>query len=686
MSDGFRKQLTTPVDIPKVQPIQPTPTATGDVLQLASFGLDLYQRDQAQKKESNRQLKLEELTGKSQQIASKLLEDLQQQDLSPIQQAIRVDKAINSSSQSPTERDFMMGKVGEILKTDVFSAAIEAEKSSSELMTEEILKYPPSIQGLVLGGKNLDQMTDDQKRDALDAGRQISLQMERARLASEKLSTTPSVTAFSEAVDSVFSLEMAANEQVLGSLIQQVSGAGGDPESVELLSQARLGLSRQLGQQETIVRDMYSQVLKDPKVTKEQLTKATAIRDNSLKQLTDMKGRLDSMDDEQFENAAKMANLLKSQMELELRETAPEIFKLKDIAGSGYNALMGVLLNRLPNFKDVAVNALEKGAIAGFLSSPEGQATVAQTFDLKEMNLMLEGKTLSSYDADAADAAAGMRWNMIAPLVENPEMLDSQPQVMVDNLTTAMIQVLDRADEVGDQQSLVNANKLLSSKATEALIAKVSNPESQRVLANYVASSTAALFEDKLQGAKGLTYDTTAQRFMADTTDEPELAISTLADPRARASGQAARAANQQRKRDVEEMNNKLNQAASLLVKYNPAISDVNKAKDYLLIGAPGANIQGELTPFRPIEKQAIKQAVELQKLEEDLELKNRVKEFAEGIRRGGVAATAALGGQLEQQAPEEDPDKVRKLRVQALRAKHPELEELSDEEILAGL
>ena len=650
MANGFSKSITSPVNIPQVQPIQPTQSDTGDAIQLASFGLSLYEREKAKQSEASRQLKLQELTGKSQEIATDLLSALDQKDLTSVQQAVRVNRAINAASTSPTEREFLMGKVGEILKTDLFAGAIEAEKSASDLMTEEILSYEDFMQGVVLGGKNLDQMTDEQKRDALDGLRALSVKRESARIANEKLGTNPSVPAYADALDSIFSLEYASNEHLLGSLIQQVTAAGGDPASIELLSQARLGLSRQFSQQENIARDLYNQAMKQPSLSPSDRTAITAIRDNALKQMQDMRSRLESMDEEQFQNAAKMANLLKTQMQVELQESAPEIFKLKEIAGSGYNALMSTLLNRLPNFKAGAIATLEKGATAAFLSSTEGRAVIAQTFDLKEMNLMLEGKSISQYDQDKADALAGQRWTMVAPLIEDPKMLDSLPEQRVENLTLAMIEVLDRADEVGDKESLKNANKLLSSPAVESLIARSKDENTQRVLSNYVASSTAALLQDQLQRA-GISYNANSQKFETGGAADPGAQeISKLSDPRAAAGAVERKAAAQERKNRVKTMNNKLEQSAKLLVKYNPAIDDIKEARDYLLIGAAPNKVKGTLNPFQPNKVEAIQAAVKLEEIEKSLELKKRVQEFEAGVREANVQVGAALGAEIKPQ------------------------------------
>lgn len=679
---GFRREIGTSVEAPQIQVPQATGDDVSDVLNVAAFGLDLYGQYQQRKKIEDQEKLRSILTGKAQEIHSRIVEALDQQDISPAKLEIMTQKLVSGASQSPSERQFLLESIGKLQSSKIFEAAFKAEQDEDSFLTDELKSFDDEIIVSVSRDKDITELSTEEKRRAVVQARKLNAKREEFKAVNEDLSLNPTYAGFVDSTEKRMSLVYEQAGSVLPSLMDKVRRAGGNAELTELLSAAKTNFVSLIEQLKQAQRQDFNMVMKSG--DKDLIDRAKVAHENSLKALDDQVEFLNGLDEEQFKSTMRMANKLKQELEIELYETMPEAMRNKEAFGAAYNSLVELALNKNPVLLEDVRKRAKGGILQALGATPEGSAVLSNHFDMAQLRHVFNGKSLASFDEAERDRVAAKRWTTVSHVISDPKSMDALTDKQVSSTAIAMIEVLDAAEEAGDSQSLKNANTLLTSPALERLLQHNSLTDDQKaVITDRVRSSTAKLLEESNLEGFGIRYDASKKEFVAS---EVKPIKGTSGDPRDVALRRSTERKNRETQEKLKKINQKLKVTSSLMSKYNPAVESDLEARD-LIVSFGNVPVTGKLPSFEPEKREAVRQSVSVDEIKKRSSLEEEVRSFSEGVSKTLEQQKQRVQAEQVSEETEIDQEAALRLRVKAFKKQFPEeSKHLSDEEIMQEL
>lgn len=649
---GFRKEIGTSVDVPNIQVPQSTGDDVSDALNIASFGLNIYGQVREQELARQRKQRQEQLLGEAQVIAEDLFDARSQKELTAVEETMRLNKRL-STFTNPVERQMVQELVAEQLTTGLYKEARKEMLDASEQLNEqlrEIDKRSPELAALVFQGKNIDQMSMDEKRDTMDKYRTMVANQAKVEETNLNFANNPTVRSFRQVADAQKINLFSLMQGQLGSLINQVDVSGDDAEKKDILSTAKNNMLLVLDKEMQNVSAAYTAALQSPRLT-DDARKAIEQEYNAYTSaLKNQRKVLNEMDQEQFDKTSRMAKLLSDKNDTQLQKSFPQLMKLKQAMGPAFNSVMNAVLVRSPQLQQVTANTIEE-SVTSLLGTPAGQTILAESLDLEAMHNVMQGIGLQEYAEKSRDAAAAHHWNASKVLVESPEALDTMNDDQINNVGIGIIGILDRADELGDTDSMANANALLTSPALTKFVDRL--PDNQKeVLTDYIAKSTAEFMRRQLSDDSFLKYNEQTGKIEGTLKRDPKVDEFN----RRFTGGFLGGSSRPSRVQTAEkEANYKLNKAAEMVAKYHPTFKgDTEKARQYVLSRA----LPTLRTSLTEEEKQAASALESLEALRKRNELGERVQQFER--------TTAQVAGiDLSDLSPEEFEEYLAELRNQ---------------------
>lgn len=677
---GFRRDINTSVQTPQVQVPKATGDDVSDVLNIATFGLGLYSQykeKQATQKKAERQ---DLLLGKAQDIHLNIVAAMEQKDLSPERIEMMVQKGIRGVTSSPTERQFLIESIGKLQSSDLFKESLAGEVDEDTQLTDLLRNAETSTPGIVqgiLGEKDISELSTEEKRRANVEVRKRQADLNKLEALQEDLSMSPSVNGFARLSQEKVKFALDQAGVVLPSLMDKVRRAGGDSEQVELLSAAKSNLVAYIEQVKQNQALDFNNAFAS--VSKDEAERIKGIHDNTMKALDSQIKSLNDMDEEQFLSTARLAKKLKDELSIELHKSLPQAMRIKEALGPAYNALMDVVLSKQPELLEKASQTVEGSLLEVLSETVSGRAVTAQFMDLSQIAPIVEGQPLADVPRVDREAIASSRWSTVSPIINDVKTIDSMNDAQVKNVAKSMIDILDLAEEVGDEQSLKNASKMLSSKAVSRLLEHNALDDlDKKTFSNYIASSSIALIKDRAN--EGVEYDVSSGKFTAKSDLPKE-------NDRSGITAGVRTSVREAAGRKESMLNERFDAAAEALAKYNPAISNTKEAKDYMAVLLQGSvKLKGVLPAIEQEKIQAAQEGITVQELKQRSSLEEEVRAFSEGTSEALEGEKLRVQGkQVQEEAI--DQESALRLRVKAFKKRFPEEAKfLSDEEIAEEL
>lgn len=668
---GFRREIGTNVEVPTFNVPQSTGDDVSDALNIASFGLNVFSQIKEREAESARLERQKELVGVSENIIKDIAYTKSQKRINAFQEQKMIEDQINQIS-NPMERAFVRENVVKSLTTGIYGEARKNEQAEEDALDADLRRIDkeyPQLSPSLFRGRNIASMSMDEKFEIMTEFRHLAKLDAEKQAAGDDFLANPSVRSLNAVLSAEFQSGFGKLQADLANFMTMVDKAGGSPERKEILSRGKANLVTALNTMQNLVDSTYTsgrKLVQD----KEQLKYMDDSYKSYVDQLKNYRDQLDKMDTEQFDRIARLSKVLKDNNNINLQNSFPKFMQLREVMGSGFNSLVDALIiSNVGNIQNVTSDVIGD-TIRDVLGSPAGAAVAADTLDLESFNKVVTDGSLMQYAEKDRDTAAGLHWNAVSKYVTSPNLIDEIPQDAVNNLGISMISVLERADELSDSDSLANASNLLASPAMRKMIDRL--PEDQQnIVSSYVARSASEFMRRGLSDIEGATYDPVAGKL--NVQEEQDRTAPARARFRA---GQL----NRVRRTKAEQINQKLENAATILVQYNPNVDNIKQAKEYIV-----RQTRPDLAPAPKeddnLRAQAIKQNTTVEAIRERAELDARLRDFE---RRTELIANPNLAA-VEQSTPEVelDPEMELNLKVEAFKRKNPEdAKEFTDEEL----
>lgn len=615
---GFAKDVTTPVEIPSVPPVNLGVEAPPgqNAAALLSFGLNLQQKNRAIKAEEARQATLT----KGLEIA-KGLEDLQGQ-VSPEKFFVEAQKRVRSSGGSVMEQAQIGSIVAGQFGTATLSQGImtESEKHGADLEQELrglgefgdialIEKFPSSTSS---------ELDNDSTELVIERARQLQADAIKSKTTKQRVEEGISrgnlntiqdwfkadkeqFNALGGAMTSLYSQQLA---------IAADQGLELSAENLQSMKESTISV---LESAKRNIQDKFSgDVLLQIPDMKER---------NSIKTLVDDRERfyseqiefVNSLEDDKFKNFFDTAALLKEKDELDLMRSSPEFLRIKNLMGTqAFGALISERLAKDPNFRN-QLKAVQMKAFEGVGFDHNDQFAAGVSI----MAGIGEGKTIQDYDSSDMAQASNVYWSTVKGFMNTPEAIDNSTSEGISSMAIASVQVLEFAEERGTIEDKQRAIQTINSPQFKKLYDKAP-AEIREAMGRKVIQYNRDTLEDNVSrimkesaGAgigSTVTYDTTSGQFQVEFehvsknfSGDPTLSFQ-----------------QKQQKKKVDALNKQLD-VAKIYGKDDPFISSLNEreARDFFVRSTNMSPelIKGKLTEFTPEHEEASRKGVTLEEL-----------------------------------------------------------------------
>ncbi len=629
---SFAKDVTTPVEVPAVAPVNLAPGASPgrNMADLLSFGLQVRNKNRAIKAEESRQATLT----KGLEIA-KGLEDLQGQ-VSNEKLFVEAQKRVRSSGGSLIEQAQIGAIVASQFGTPTLSQGIlsESEKFANDLEQEFrglgqfgdialIEKVPNSTSS---------ELDNDTMEIVIERGR--ALQANALKSANDKKVAEEGLA---KGNLNVLGSWFKADKEQFGALggamtslyVQQLNLAS--QQGIELvgepLQQMKESLLTVIQSAKKNLQDKFSGDVRLQISDSKDRASVKSLVDERASFYDDQIAFINSLEEDKFKNFLDTAALLKDKDNLDLMRNSPEFLRLQNMMGTqAFGALISERMAKDPAFrnqlKSVQMDAFKN---VGFDQNDQFAAGVSIMAGIGK------GKSIQDYDSQDQSQASNVYWNTVKGFMDTPSVIDNSSQEGVTSMAVAAVQVLEFAEERGTVEDKQRALNTINSPQFKKLYDKAPD-EIKKAMGRKVIQYNRDTLENNVQriikdaGGSGLgskvTYDANAGRFEVNfkhvSTDFGGSPKINFAQKRQQAK--------------VAALNKQLD-VARIYGKDDPFISSLGEreARDFFVrtTGLPDSAIKGKLTEFTPEHNEAASKGITLEELRAKTDIVKTTNEAA---------------------------------------------------------
>jgi len=653
---GFQQDVTQTIAPPKIgiPNFNNNVSTVEDIADIVSVGADIWKMTQNAK--ANEALKAKNLqfdTAVNDYL--KGAEDRKSQTGSfTSADRVRLNRIARGSFSSPTDQLEVLSRIAEATSTDLIKNTLGDNLSDTQKTLSSVRTRDPRALNIVMSsgkyGNDLNEVPDDLVGDLETDVIAMEVGFKNQDAAKVATDANPTFANFAKLSNHIFDNGMDAIGTQLPLILQQMKDRGIDSvESKQLVQQVRSQyVAFQEGQLRTVQALRRDLVSNNPDMDSKELKR---IDDYIKLQTEEVKSNnkfIGEISDNLFKDTISIATELSNKMDIKTSKAFP-VLKALASAFSGNSPTIDSMMKKIlveTELGNVIQTGLEQSVLAGFGKEGRdlnigGIASVAGGMKLNSVTKLFDGTSIDEEAIANRTDEMHSRWRWVATIVKDPELVNGFSEKEADRMGFGIIEMLKKAETGGNDEDLINASALLSSRAFGNYMSKLSkgSPKQAEGLSRFVASSTAMSVNREFRKDSSLSYD--ASTGEVSRTKEERTAVKDSSGEIVRDRNGNPTMETKEITRVDERLSLQLTQSAEILSQYSPFKDKEGNeltptdAKEYLVNLVSPDQIKGSIKRYNKDETQAIKNGLTIKQIEEKLSSINQLKTINKNLSSG---------------------------------------------------